>query len=70
MFLLKSLVTAHCLSSQFYVDERSPNVPGDDITGCPLFEFLVLSVREFRKEFGRMVKGSFVRVGKENTGKR
>lgn len=50
------------------MDERRPNVPGD-IKGCSIFEFLVLLVREFRKELGRMFKDSFVRVGKENAGK-
>jgi hypothetical protein len=49
--------------------KRRPSVPGD-IKGCPLFEFLVLLVREFRKGLGRMFKDSFVRVRKENPGTR
>lgn len=68
MFLLRSLVTAHCLSSQFHMDKRRPSVPGDS-KGRPLFVFSVLLVREFRKGLGRMFKDSFVRFGKKNAGK-
>lgn len=49
MFLLKSLVTTHCLSSQFYMHKRRPSVPGD-IKDGPFFKFLVLLLREFRKD--------------------